>query len=223
MRRKKRMPVKNSRKKRRLKAYGLVCLVLIGAAVTYYAIDTLLGPVLYEVAEIRVKEVVSKAINDSLIELMDEMGEYDEQKFVNYEVDENGYISMVSANTTYMNWFSSEITKRIHDNLTEIEGEQVKITVGAITGSNLLSQVGPSVDLKIQPIGNAAVNFNTEFISEGINQTKYKVYMEVQGKAKPIIPFVSEVVEISTSVPVAEAVIVGQVPSTYLEVPLKGN
>jgi len=183
----------------------------------YLAAEVMLGPVLEDVAEVRVKELAAESINDSIIQLMEEMPE---GQFLNFETDEEGYISMVSANTTYMNEFSSEIIKLIHENLGSIEGERVRVPVGAVLESDVLSQIGPYMELKIEPIGNVSIDFSTEFISEGINQTKYKVFMEVEGAVRPVIPFVDEEYEVSTVIPVAETVIVGKVPQTYLSLPL---
>lgn len=217
MRRRRRRRFSNKRKRKALKIYIFLFIVFTAVTGLYFAADAMLGPVLEEVAGVRVKELVAESINSAVIEVMEESPKED---FLNFTADENGYISMVSANTAYMNEFSSRMTEAIHDNISEIEGEKVRLPLGTIAGSSLLSQVGPSVNLKIEPIGNASINFTTEFESGGINQTKYKVYMEVVGKVKPVVPFVKEEYEVNTVVPVAETVIVGKVPETYLTLPL---
>lgn len=217
MRRRRRRRFSNKRKRKALKIYIFLFIVFTAVTGLYFAADAMLGPVLEEVAGVRVKELVAESINSAVIEVMEESPKED---FLNFTADENGCISMVSANTAYMNEFSSRMTEAIHDNISEIEGEKVRLPLGTIAGSSLLSQVGPSVNLKIEPIGNASINFTTEFESGGINQTKYKVYMEVVGKVKPVVPFVKEEYEVNTVVPVAETVIVGKVPETYLTLPL---
>ena len=203
---------------RRIKLLTGLFITTLVAAGLYIAVDNALGPVIGEIAEIRTKEIVSESVNAAVVELLKEDGG---ENFLTFETDQNGYISMVNANTVYMNEFSSQITKMVHDGLKNLKTEKVKISVGAILGSNIMTQTGPSIGLKIRTVGNATVNFFTEFESGGINQTKYKVYMQVVGKAKPVIPFVSETYEVVTTVPVAETVIVGNVPQTYLSLPLK--
>ncbi|MBE6020993.1 MAG: sporulation protein YunB [Clostridiales bacterium] len=217
MKRKRRRRFPNKRKRKILKIYFILAAAMMILTGMYLAAEVMLGPVLEDVAEVRVKELAAESINDSIIQLMEEMPE---GQFLNFETDEEGYISMVSANTTYMNEFSSEIIKLIHENLGSIEGERVRVPVGAVLESDVLSQIGPYMELKIEPIGNVSIDFSTEFISEGINQTKYKVFMEVEGAVRPVIPFVDEEYEVSTVIPVAETVIVGKVPQTYLSLPL---
>ena len=220
MKRRKHRRFPNKRKRKLLKLYFILAAGIMMLTGIYLTAESMLGPVLQDVAEIRVKELAAESINDSIAELLEEMPE---GQFLNFETDESGYISMVSANTTYMNEFSSQIVKQIHEDLSAIEGERVKISLGSVVGSNVLGQIGPYVELKVEPIGNASVDFTTEFISEGINQTKYKVYMEVEGKVRPVIPFVDEEYEVSAVIPVAETVIVGKVPETYLSLPLTEN
>ncbi|MBQ4340056.1 MAG: sporulation protein YunB [Firmicutes bacterium] len=217
MKRKRRRRFPNKRKRKILKIYFILAAAMMILTGMYLAAEVMLGPVLEDVAEVRVKELAAESINDSIIQLMEEMPE---GQFLNFETDEEGYISMVSANTTYMNEFSSEVIKLIHENLGSIEGERVRVPVGAVLESDVLSQIGPYMELKIEPIGNVSIDFSTEFISEGINQTKYKVFMEVEGAVRPVIPFVDEEYEVSSVIPVAETVIVGKVPQTYLSLPL---
>lgn len=217
MKRKRRRRFPNKRKRKILKIYFILAAAMMILTGMYLAAEVMLGPVLEDVAEVRVKELAAESINDSIIQLMEEMPE---GQFLNFETDEEGYISMVSANTTYMNEFSSEVVKLIHENLGSIEGERVRVPVGAVLESDVLSQIGPYMELKIEPIGNVSIDFSTEFISEGINQTKYKVFMEVEGAVRPVIPFVDEEYEVSSVIPVAETVIVGKVPQTYLSLPL---
>ena len=220
MKRRRHRKFPNKRKRKILKIYFMLAAGIMILTGIYLAAEILLRPVLEDVAEVRVKELAAASINDSVTQLMEEMPE---RQFLNFETDEEGYVSMVSANTAYMNEFSSRIIKLIHDNLSSIEGERVRIPVGTLLGSNVLSQIGPYVELRVEPIGNASIDFSTEFISEGINQTKYKVFMEVEGAVKPVIPFVDEEYEVSAVIPVAETVIVGKVPQTYLSLPLTEN
>jgi hypothetical protein len=75
------------------------------------------------------------------------------------------------------------------------------------------------VDIRIIPISVSSIDFETEFVSEGINQTKYKVYIELKSHVKVIAPLVSDTFEVSTTVLIAEAVILGTVPNSYVYVP----
>ena len=63
------------------------------------------------------------------------------------------------------------------------------------------------------------IGYNTEFESAGINQSKYKVYLHVKTETRLLVPFMSEKFTTENTVLIAEAVIVGDVPQTYANIP----
>ena len=62
-------------------------------------------------------------------------------------------------------------------------------------------------------------DFETEFESQGINQTKYKIYIVLESSVQILQPFSKESVKITNKVLISEAVIVGDVPDSYVNVP----
>ena len=53
----------------------------------------------------------------------------------------------------------------------------------------------------------------------GINQTKYKVFLQMDSQARVLAPFTINNIEVQNTILVAEAIIVGEVPSSYINVP----
>ena len=78
-----------------------------------------------------------------------------------------------------------------------------------------LGKYGPQIDVKILPGGNVSAIFKTEFASSGINQTVYRVYLDVKSNISIATPFVAKTSEITSYISIAEVVIVGGVPQTY--------
>ena len=52
-------------------------------------------------------------------------------------------------------------------------------------------------------------------MSEGINQTRHRIYLEIKTSVRMVAPFISNVVPFETNMTVAETVIVGDIPNTY--------
>jgi sporulation protein YunB len=71
----------------------------------------------------------------------------------------------------------------------------------------------------VTPLGMAEVNFGTEFQQSGINQTRHRVFLTINTKVRVIIPFSSNIIEVTNYMPIAESIIVGRVPSSYINVP----
>lgn len=74
---------------------------------------------------------------------------------------------------------------------------------------------GPGVKIRISSIGNVETTLRSEFISQGINQTLHRVYLEVNCKVNILTPFKDIEKEINNQVLLIENVIVGHIPETY--------
>ena len=54
------------------------------------------------------------------------------------------------------------------------------------------------------------------FSVAGINQTRHRICVRVTTEVKVVVPLVAAAVRIRTDVPLAEAVIMGEVPGVYM-------
>lgn len=86
---------------------------------------------------------------------------------------------------------------------------------GSFTGFKLLSGRGPGIKIRISSIGNVKTNLKSEFISQGINQTLHRIYLQVDCEVSILTPFDNITQSISNQVLIAENVIVGHIPDTY--------
>ena len=84
--------------------------------------------------------------------------------------------------------------------------------IGTLTGSELLHGRGPEVPLRVTLAGNAAADFESQFESAGINQTKHRITLKIHLQLYTFIPGINRTVDVDTDIPVAETVIVGEVP-----------
>ena len=79
----------------------------------------------------------------------------------------------------------------------------------------MLSGRGPGVKIRISSIGNIETNLNSEFTSQGINQTLHRIYVDISCNVKVLTPFKDIERKITNKVLLAENVIVGRY-SRYL-------
>ena len=75
------------------------------------------------------------------------------------------------------------------------------------------------ITVKVQPLSLTKFQYETEFETEGINQTRYYVYCTVTSQVHILAPFTDKTAEINRRVLIAEAIIVGKVPDSYVVVP----
>ena len=84
-----------------------------------------------------------------------------------------------------------------------------------LLGSKILSGRGPDIPIKMSTVGNVETDLVSQFSEAGINQTLHRIYLNVNCKVTILTPFDSIEETITNQVLLAEAVIMGEVPSTY--------
>lgn len=95
------------------------------------------------------------------------------------------------------------------------EEKILKLHFGSFTGIKLLAGRGPGVKIRISSVGEVETDLRSEFVSQGINQTLHRVYLQVKCKVKILTPFYDIEKEITNQVLLVENVIVGRIPETY--------
>jgi sporulation protein YunB len=196
-----------------------VCLVLLMALAVYSVIFTekIIKPNVAAIAEVKVKSMITQIVNDAVRNQF--ATDEEVRELLTIKTDEQGNITYVESNTTAMNSLATKLTQTVQQQYKWKEAVKLDVPVGSIVGSQILSQIGPDISLKVLPIGMSRVNFKTEFESMGINQTKYKVYLQMDSQARVLAPFSINNIEVQNTILVAEAIIVGEVPEAYINVP----
>ena len=140
------------------------------------------------------------------------------ESLVNLEYNEEGKIIAINANIIEMNKLSSSISYKIQERLMHLEKVNVEIPIGKIMGWGMFSGYGPDIKVKLVPLGNIESSFKTEFSSEGINQTKHTIYIEVKCTVTTIAPFITDNITCDSRKTVAETIIVGDIPDNYYNI-----
>ena len=122
---------------------------------------------------------------------------------------------MINANVLKINQVTSDIAISIQKALDSNEKNKIYIYSGAITGIRFLSGTGPRIPLKIASVGNIDTDLKSEFISQGVNQTLHRVYLDIKANVSILSSFKTIESSIENQVLIAEHVIIGEIPSTY--------
>ena len=184
-----------------------LCLFLSGAAMFLKNISC-------QIAVSDASDIVTKQINNAVTEIMSE-GNYVGDYFVTFEKTSSGEVTAISSNMAKINALSAEILNRVVG-ATENHTLTVKIPAGNLTGVSLLMGRGPDVPVQIIVLTSSRVEFNNSIVTAGINQTKHQINLEVIVDIDILIPWESQSAQVITEVMIADTVIVGKVPETYL-------
>lgn len=191
-----------------------VVLVIVGSVVLF---RDAFGESIEAAAEAIAVNSVAVKINKSL-----EQGFYDEalgEPLLNIERDKEGNIQYVEPNARAINKLLLSFSQNVEETYSLSDIEEEKVNLGVVTGSKLLSQLPFYITIKVQPLSLTKFQYETEFETEGINQTRYYVYATLVSQVHILAPFTDKTAEINRRVLLAEAVIVGKVPDNYVMVP----
>jgi sporulation protein YunB len=188
--------------------------VLIGS---FIYIDKTLRPTITVLAETKALELANRSINQAVAELVE--GKINYEDLMDVQLDNQGKITMIQANTIMMNELASAVALEIQDELKKGKTSSAYIPIGTALGSPILAKYGPKLEVSTEPIGTISVNFKTKFESSGINQTRHRIYLEAKTQVKVIIPLITSTKEIKAQIPICETIIVGDVPNSYVNIP----
>ena len=200
-------------KKKRSMLWIIAIIVLIVYLFRY--IDKNIKPTVIAISEIRARSVTTQAINDTIKMKIRRDINYNDLIFVKY--DNDGKVALMQANTILMNSIAAEVALEVQERLKQISRAKIKVPLSNAFDTQMITL--PSINVQIVPQGSVAVDFATEFESSGINQTRHRIYIIVVTDIKMIVPLVSESLRITTNIPIAETIIVGDVPEQYINVP----
>lgn len=161
-------------------------------------------------------DVVNTAVNDAVNEIIGE-GKYDFDYFIRLSTDSDGNITAISGNMTHINELSTEILNRVME-YAEDGSVTVGIPLGNLFGISLLTGKGPVINVEVQMLTSSKTEFKSLVESAGINQSEYKLMLEISIDVAVLVPWGNQSATSVTEVLIADTVIIGTVPETYLNV-----
>ena len=193
-----------------------VIIIVILIITLFWTFLANIQPVILNMSEARIASMAVTAMNQAVIETLNEDVSFRDLILVNS--DDTGQVTMIQTNAIKMNEMGTRTAQRAQEAINQESMQSVNIPIGSATGINAFAGSGPNISVKIVPIGTVTTRFETDFENAGINQTRFRVSMYLTAQVRLVLPTSSKAVEITTQVPVTEAIIVGKVPNNYTNV-----
>lgn len=201
--------------KRRL----MLSLITVGGLVlstlsSFWMVDCRLRPSLRQLASIRAKQIAIENIHQTIQTKI--VPELEYSQLVELRLTNDGRVAYMQPKTGAINRISSIAALSIQEQLKQLPQEIVKIPLGQVLGIKTLASYGPLLPVKIIPVGVVESTIKDQFDSAGINQVRHKILINIETTIKMVVPLVREEIVVNTDVPLAEAIIMGDVPDFYL-------
>ncbi|MCD8376203.1 MAG: sporulation protein YunB [Oscillospiraceae bacterium] len=180
-------------------------------AALFCSLNARLGPVLLEVAQSRTSNCVTAAIDGAVAEQALDYGD-----LVTLERSEDGNIVALTSNMAQANLLRAQLLEAALTALEDLESEDIQIPWGVISGWDILSVLGSGVTVRVVYTGTASGEFDNAFTEAGINQTRHQIFFVLEADVLILLPGRQLRTAVTTKVCVAETILVGKVPDTYL-------
>lgn len=169
------------------------------------------------ICEVQAKVIASRIINEIVRNELNKESIKNQILVPSY--DKDGRINMIRTDAMVMNTISNNIAKNVQKKIVELESQKFSIPLFTALDSQLLAGKGPNLNFTILHQGSVLVDFITEFEESGINQTRYKIYITVKVDMRVLSPVTTSTITVNNNVLIAEIVIVGEVPESYMNFP----
>ena len=144
-------------------------------------------------------------------------GQIQYDRIVYFEKDLEGRITALKTNMSEVNRLKTAILNLINDEILALDTSGLGIPIGSLILPELFSGRGPEIPVRILSIRNSDAAFSSYFTEAGINQTLQQLTMEVSVDVSVLVMGSTASFTVSSQVVVAETIIVGQVPDTFLQ------
>ena len=169
-----------------------------------------------ELAQAQVINATSDLINDA-IDRQIEAGDIQYDRVVYFEKDLNGSITAMKTNMSEVNRLKTNTLNLINDEILALDQTDIGIPVGSLFLPEFFSGRGVLIPVQIIAIRNSDAFFDSEFTQAGINQTLHKLNMHVIVDVSVLALGQSSSFTVSSEVVVAETILIGDVPNTFLQ------
>ena len=194
----------------------ILLLLFVICLVAFFVFRSRFRPVIQSLAETQLTNTTSDLINDAISEQI-ATGEVRYDRIVYFEKDLNGGITALKTNMSEVNRLKTDILNIINDEILALDNSDIGIPVGSLILPEFLSGKGPAIPVHILSIRNSDAVFTSHFTQAGINQTLHQLIMEVSVDIAVLVLGSTSSFTVTSEVVVAETVIVGDVPQTYLQ------
>lgn len=203
--------------RRRIRRLLQLLLVLLAAVfLAFLMLRSRYRDVIRDLAETQVKNTTSDLTNDAIAkQIADGVIQYD--RIVYFEKDLDGRITALKTNMSEVNRLKTDILNLINDEILALDTSDIGISLGSLFLPELFSGKGPAIPVRILSIRNSDATFSSKFSQAGINQTLHQLTMIVSVDVAVLVLGQTSSFTVNSEVVVAETVIVGDVPSTFLQ------
>ncbi len=214
----KRMLVRRFRRSRRTVAriravYAVVLCVISLLGFTFFRCRSVMQTFAESQAVWMATKIANQTATDVLTEYESECADV-----ITVTYDGQQKVSSIRTKATTVNVVRTAMTERVITALEAVTSLPVSLPLGTLAGCNWISGWGPPVSFPIGFTATVISDVASSLRSEGINQSAYCVAIHLEIALTVVSPTGCTTVRANVNYPMAEAIILGEVPDNLTEV-----
>lgn len=197
---------------------GLLLAAVVGiglALLVIWMVDGALRPAVTTLASVQAENKITGIVNDAVTATLADQG-VAYADLVTVERDESGKVSLVAVDSVKLNSLRTQILEQVLEQVEGLDAQELGVPLGSLTGFATASDWGPVLPVGVLTAAVPRAEFSNQFTAQGINQTLHQIMLDVTVELTLLIPGGRTETSVTAQVCVAETLLVGEVPETYL-------
>ena len=205
--------VRYRRRQAKIRGGSLILLILTVLTAVLFAVGfRTLRPALAAYAENLIQYRVTIAMEQAVADAVSAHG----AELSSLSSLSDGSAAALTTDSAAAERVRASAVRNTYERLNELEQEEMSVPIGTLIDPQYLAGVGPSLSFGVVGLGMASGKMQSEFTDSGVNQTKYRMVLTVRAEVKLHALWCSRSIVIENSYPLAETVLVGDVPAVYV-------
>ena len=201
--------------RRRKAVFSVVCFTL--AAITVFLLlDARVRPLVRRLTTVQAQSLAAQATGKGISAALSQC-RTDYAALIDLQREENGKIVSIQTNAFAVNRVRIAVNQAVTAALADLAEKPLGVPLGSLTGLALLNGRGPRLPVLINVTGSAETAFENRFESAGANQTQLQIFMKTTLTVLTVFPGGDVKTTYTSTVLLAETVIVGAVPNAYAQ------
>lgn len=202
-------------KKRKCKAKALFIFLLIDFILIFVTLYHFSNKMLIDIGRSTYSGMLSSSAYYAISETVKD--DYRYEDIIKIYENDDGKISMITANTFKVNSLASALADYVITYLDANTKKGVDVPVGVFTGIKLISGFGSKIKMPLITVTSVKCDIISEFQEAGINQTRHAVYVDIMPEVFIVTRFKTEDLTDKIRILLFDNYIVGDVPEFFIE------
>lgn len=209
----------------RRRGSGLLLAAAVGvglALLVIFLVDAALRPAVTTLATVQAQNKITGIVNDAVSTTLANQG-IAYADLVTVERDESGKVSLLAMDSVKLNTLRTRILEDVLEQVEGLDAQELGVPLGSLTGFATASDWGPMLPVGVLTAAVPRAEFSNQFTAQGINQTLHQIMLDITVDVTLLIPGGRAETTVTAQVCVAETLLVGEVPDTYLGLPTSSS